>query len=129
MACIIGLLKELKLSEKWERAESPTLYNGEIIPFTCHSINPKGGYINNGNIIVKCSNNIIQWTNTTIIKGKHVTQFEARFNCNGYLIDLDINYFDGFMEKNIYDKYYINRAIKETIKHIQKEIIVFAQIK
>lgn len=121
MANINTLLKELDLPSNWKRIESPTFYNGDVIPFDQEP--PKSGgliLIENGNIIVRNPDNTIIWSNMTIYNEKHAKNFEARFRSDGQCRNFDINYFSMGTEKNVVDNPYMNKAIKETVQCIRK---------
>ena len=119
MANINTLLKELGVPKKWKKIESPTMYNGEIIPFG-HNPPVQGGYFENGNIITKNRDGSFNWLNMTIYDGEQVKCFEARFAANGKYKNLDIKYFGLGEEKNVVDNLYMSKAIKETIQYIRK---------
>lgn len=119
MVDISTVLKELELPEKWERIESPTMYNGEIVPFDKNKVESELGFYQNGNIIYRSHDNSIKWVNMTIANSEHVKCFEARFDSKGSFINLDINYFNLGGENNIYDEEYINLAIDEVVEYIR----------
>lgn len=125
MTNICRLLKEFDLPYEWTRIESPTLYNGQVIPLKKKKVKPAEGYFENGNIINRNSDGSIQWLTMTIYDGRHVKNFNARFGSDGKYIDYDINYFSLGKEKNVSNPVHIKLAIDDAIDYARKNKSIF----